>query len=281
MCRLTDRRKAKAREVFDRYTRELHDMGEIKNFRLEFELRQLWDIGYQSLKGIMIDILTNHSEYEHIAAYYMERSGSAGVISEFKTPLAKLYGLSWYHDEEREARRAAYWENAFALISQFNLTEKHDGSNILQITSSINDSLIEHLLKHPTDLQSMKPRTFEELIAELFHRSGFDVELTRSTRDGGYDIIAIGNHQIAASKYLIECKRYAETRKVDIQPVRSLYGVVQDERATKGILVTTSSFTSPAEDFLKRNRWVLEGRAFDDIKNWLHKYQRLNDFRRH
>lgn len=281
MCRLTDHRKAKVREVFDRYTRELHDTGAIENFRLEFELRQLWDIGYQSLKGIMIDILTNHSEYEHIAAYYMERSGSAGVVSEFKTPLAKLYGLSWYHDEEREAKRAAYWENALALISQFDLTEKHDGSTILQITSAVNDSLIEHLLKYPTDLQSMKPRTFEELIAELFHGFGFDVELTRSTRDGGYDIIAIGNHQIAASKYLIECKRYAETRKVDIQPVRSLYGVVQDKRATKGILVTTSSFTSPAEDFLKRNRWVLEGRAFDDIKNWLHRYQRLNDFRRH
>lgn len=281
MCRLTDRRKAKAREVFDRYTRELHDTGTIENFRLEFELRQLWDIGYQSLKGIMIDILTNHSEYEHIAAYYMERSGSAGVVSEFKTPLAKLYGLSWYHHEEREAKCAAYWENAFALISQFDLTEKHDGSTILQITSAVNDSLIEHLLKHPIDLQSMKPRTFEELIAELFHRFGFDVELTRSTRDGGYDIIAIGNNQIAASKYLIECKRYAEAKKVGIQPVRSLYGVVQDERATKGILVTTSSFTSPAEDFFERNRWVLEGRAFEDIKNWLRQYQHLNNFRRH
>ena len=281
MYRLTDRRKAKAREVFDRYTRELHDTGAIENFRLEFELRQLWDIGYQSLKGIMIDILTNHSEYAHLAAYYMERNGSAGVVSEFKQPLAKLYGLSWYHDEEREAKRAAYWENAFALISQFDLTEKHDSSTILQITSVVNDRLLEHLLKHPTYLRSMKPSTFEELIAELFHGFGFDVELTLSTRDGGYDIIAIGNHQIAASKYLIECKRYAETRKVGIQPVRSLYGVVNDERATKGILVTTSSFTSPAEDFLERNRWVLEGRAFDDIKNWLSQYQRLNDFRRH
>ena len=258
-CRLTDRRKAQAREVFDRYTRELHDTGAIEDFKLELELRQLWDIGYQSLKGIMIDILTNHSEYEPLAAYYMERSGSGLVVSEFKLALAKLYGLSSYHDEEREVKRVEYWKNAFALISQFDLTEKHDGSTILQITSAVNDRLIEHLLKHPTYLRSMESRTFEELIAELFYGFGFDVELTLSTRDGGYDIIAIGNHQIAASKYLIECKRYAEARKVGIQPVRSLYGVVKDEGVTKGILVTTSSFTRPAEDFFERNRWVLEG----------------------
>lgn len=88
-------------------------------------------------------------------------------------------------------------------------------------------------------------------------------------------MIAIGNQIIAASKYLIECKRYAEENKVGIQPVRSLYGVVTDEGATKGIIVTTSSFTSGADEFIQRHKWQLEGRDFNGILEWLKKYQRL------
>ncbi len=276
MYRLTEHRKEKARDVLDRYTRQLHDTRSIAVVRLELELRQVWGVGYQTLKHILIDILANHPEYAHLAAYYMEYSNASGVVSEFQRPLAKLYGLSsWYYDGEKETKRTAFWENAFALISQFDLKEPHNGSSILQISSVVNSKLIEYFLKNPKYLRSMKPRDFEELIAELFDGFGFDVELTQSTRDGGYDIVAIGNQHIAASKYLIECKRYAEANRVGIQPVRSLYGVVNDEGATKGILVTTSSFTQPAEDFIERNKWVLEGKAFDDIVNWLREYQRL------
>ena len=121
----------------------------------------------------------------------------------------------------------------------------------------------------------MRPRDFEQLIAELFDAFGFVVELTQSTRDNDRDIIAIGNEKIAASKYLIECKRYAESNKVGIQPVRSLYGVVSDERATKGHSCDNFLVHGSAKEFLQRNKWVLEGRAFDGIMDWLREYQRL------
>lgn len=276
MYRLTEPRKAKAREVLDHYTRQLHDRHAMAEMQLEHELRHIWGLGYQTLKDIMIDIAANHSEYAHLAAYYMEHSNALGVVSEFQEPLAKLYGLtSWYDDDQKEAKRAAYWNDAFALISQFDLTEERDGSSILRISSLVNDRLIQCFLENPSHLRTIRPRDFEELIAELFDGFGFEVELTQRTRDGGRDIVAIGNRRIAASKYLIECKRYAESTKVGIQPVRSLYGVVTDERVTKGILVTTSSFTSVAEEFLERNKWLLEGRAFDGILEWLREYQRL------
>jgi HJR/Mrr/RecB family endonuclease len=121
----------------------------------------------------------------------------------------------------------------------------------------------------------MNSRNFEELIAEFFDGFGYAVELTQATRDGGRDIIAIGNQKVAATKYLIECKRYAETNKVGVLPVRALLGVVQDEGATKGIIATTSSFSKDAQEFLNRNKWVLEGRAFDGVLEWLREYQRI------
>lgn len=243
---------------------------------LERELRDLWGMGYQSLKDVMIDILSNHAEYSHLAAYYMEHSNTPGVVTEFQSPLAKLYGLSsWSYDDAKEQKREEFWERAFAMISRFDLDAEIGGQSIIQLSSLVNDQLIAHFLKHPTHLRSMDSRHFEELIAELFDGFGYAVELTKSTRDGGRDVIAIGNRKIAESKYLIECKRYAETNKVGIQPVRSLHGVVVDERATKGIIVTTSSFTTPAEEFLQRNKWTLEGRDFEGVLEWLRMYQAI------
>ena len=51
---------------------------------------------------------------------------------------------------------------------------------------------IEQLARRGHDLRKLKPREFEQLIAELWHGFGYDVDLTKQTRDGGKDIIAIG-----------------------------------------------------------------------------------------
>jgi hypothetical protein len=278
MYRLTHKRKKLARDILEKWTRELHDRRWIDARLMEHELRECWQLGYQELKDLMIDTMENHSEFAHLAAWYMEHSNATGAVVEFQGPLSRLYGLrSWYYDDERDAKHAAYWEQAFASISQFDLRRNHDGGTILQISSIVNDKLIAWFLQNPGQLRTMRPRQFEELVAELFDGFGFQVELTKTTRDGGFDVIAIGNKTIAASKYLIECKRYAETKKVGVHPVRSLFGVVNDERATKGILVTTSSFTATADQFLQRNKWVLEGRDFDGLLKWLKEYQRLKD----
>jgi hypothetical protein len=276
MYRLTQRRKEKALDILDRYTKCLHDTRSMDAAWLERELRDVWGLGYQTLKGIMIDMLANHHEYAHLAAYYMEHSNGPGVVSEFQVPLARLYGItSWYHDDSKEQKRQEYWKTAFAIISRFDLEVVVDGQSILQVGSSVNAELMEYLLDHPADLRTMDSQHFEELVAELFDGFGYVVELTASTRDHGRDIIAIGNQNIAECKYLIECKRYTEPNKVGIQPVRSLHGVVTDERATKGIIATTSLFTSPASEFLERNRWTLEGRDFNGVVDWLKTYQRL------
>ncbi len=277
---LTDQRKKQAGDILDKYTRQLHDERRIDALALEFELRESLGIGYQTIKGVMIDILQDHPEYDHLAAYYMEHIHEAihgmGVAAEFKRPLARLFRMtSWDSDPRKERKRADYWENAFALISQFDLQQEVQGKSILTMSAQVNDELVEYFLHNPDHLRSMNHRSFEELIAELWAGFGYCTELTQATRDGGYDIIAIGNGEVAECKFLIECKRYKAERKVGIQPVRSLHGVVHSEQATKGILVTTSSFTSPAEKFLGKNKWILEGRDFEDILEWLKQYQRL------
>ena len=111
-------------------------------------------------------------------------------------------------------------------------------------------------------------------MAALFRERGFEVELTPRTRDGGKDIYAGRSDALGTSLYIIECKRYASTRKVGVEAVRKLYGVVQQERATKGIIVTTSWFTRDAIDFATPITYQLSLRDFDALKEWIQDFQR-------
>ena len=114
---------------------------------------------------------------------------------------------------------------------------------------------------------------FEELIAEIFFRKGFDVELTKRTRDGGYDIIAIQKKDFL-TKYLIECKRPDIGKKIGIRPIRELYGVKLVEKATKAILATTATFTRGSRLFFEEHKWEIEGKDFNDIMEWIRLYSR-------
>lgn len=47
------------------------------------------------------------------------------------------------------------------------------------------------------------------------------------------------------------------------------YGVSAEYGATKALLVTTSTFTGPAMDFLSRNENQMAGLDGRDLENWL------------
>jgi restriction endonuclease Mrr len=154
----------------------------------------------------------------------------------------------------------------------------YDGSSKLLIpevrieVAEVNEELIRYLAKHPQLLRDLDPRKFEELVAEIFRAKGFTVELTPATRDGGRDIQAVQKNSIGTFLYFVECKRYSSSRKVGVDVVRSLYGVKQQQRATMGILVTTSSFTKDAIDFASPLEYELSLRDFEALKSWLSQY---------
>ncbi|NER85044.1 MAG: restriction endonuclease [Leptolyngbya sp. SIO1D8] len=90
----------------------------------------------------------------------------------------------------------------------------------------------------------IQPRKFEEFIASILRYEGFEVELTPATRDGRFDILAIKHSAVTGKHtYLIECKRYSRHRKIGIAVVLNLMWVLQQNSATKGLIITTSSFS--------------------------------------
>jgi restriction system protein len=132
------------------------------------------------------------------------------------------------------------------------------------------NEFLGYFRKHPEKLYELPPRKFEELIALIFKNQGFNVELTPETGDGGFDVVAVQNDQLTGkSTYLVECKRYQADNKVGVGIIRSLYGVVTDQKATKGILATSSFFTTGAKKFEETNCNKLSLSDYDVVVGWL------------
>jgi restriction system protein len=97
------------------------------------------------------------------------------------------------------------------------------------------------------NLMEMTPTEFEALIQNLFSRMGLDTRQTRASRDGGVDCVAFDPRPIMGGKVVIQAKRYKHT--VGVSAVRDLFGTLQNEGASKGILVTTSGYGKASFDF--------------------------------
>ena len=102
-------------------------------------------------------------------------------------------------------------------------------------------------LDQRTNLMDLSPSEFESLITNLFTKMGLETRQTQASRDGGVDCVAYDPRPIFGGKVVIQAKRYKDT--VGVSAVRDLFGTMQNEGASKGILVTTSGYGKAAFDF--------------------------------
>ena len=101
-----------------------------------------------------------------------------------------------------------------------------------------------------SNLMKLSGVQFERLVTELLEKMGFRAEMTKATGDGGIDIEAVLDKPIVGGRYLFQCKRFAPESLVGGPTVREFYGALTaDRKALKGILITTSGFTSQALEF--------------------------------
>jgi restriction system protein len=113
----------------------------------------------------------------------------------------------------------------------------------------VNESDVISELDTKPNLMDLDPFEFENLVNNLFSKIGFEAKLTRSSRDGGVDVVAFDTRPILGGKVVIQAKRYKNV--VGVSAVRDLYGSMINEGASKGLLVTTSHYGTDAYNFAK------------------------------
>jgi restriction system protein len=160
----------------------------------------------------------------------------------------------------------------YDLNDEGNAQKKHIIEVATPVIVNANEAIVAELKKHPEDIFKLTSRQYEELIAELMSDMGYEVELTRATRDGGKDILASIKTDATDFLMLVEAKRYGQDHKVGVSLVRALYGTLCDYQANSGMLVTTSSFSKDAKEFQGKHQYQLKLREYADVASWIQRY---------
>lgn len=163
-------------------------------------------------------------------------------------------GVTWVLDLLHRPQLAINVLNAY-LAAHFWWMPDWRISGIFDAMALIRAAFLE--IAHPRDeLLLVQPRDFEFIIGLLFIRLGYEVIVTKRSQDGGIDIVLKKTTAGSIENSVVECKRYS--KNVGVKEVRSLLGVVERDGATRGLLVTTSSFTKNAiSESSKTNRMEL------------------------
>ncbi len=111
-------------------------------------------------------------------------------------------------------------------------------------------------------LQALGWRAFEELCAEAYRRAGYAVTETAAGADGGVDLVL----RRGGETTFVQCKHYA-VRRVDVRPVRELYGVMTAERANRGVVICSGDYTGPVREFARKvgNVTLVDGPALLEL----------------
>jgi restriction endonuclease Mrr len=142
---------------------------------------------------------------------------------------------------------------------------------VLATVEEIPFRAVELILRDPRHLSGLTPRQFEEFVAGVVDRLGFqDVRLTPRSADGGKDVIASRRVNGIPISFYFECKKYAEGNKVQLDTLRGLLGTVAHDsrKANIGVLVTTSTFTRGCHELLA-SECRLDGKDYQGLLGWV------------
>ncbi len=91
-------------------------------------------------------------------------------------------------------------------------------------------------------LLNMDPFDFERHVMHFFRSSGMIAAVTKRSNDNGYDGFARHPNGLI----VVQCKRYSSDNPVGRPALQQFKGVIEETRAFKGYMVTTSRFTLDA-----------------------------------
>lgn len=129
------------------------------------------------------------------------------------------------------------------------IEEKTPTEQLEQAFAIINDTLAEELLQKTLN---MDPTFFEHLVVDLLLAMGYgdptdgSAMVTQRSHDNGIDGI-IPQDKLGLDKIYIQAKRYAPQNTVQSKELREFIGALAEKKASKGVFITTSSFTSGAK----------------------------------
>jgi restriction system protein len=95
-------------------------------------------------------------------------------------------------------------------------------------------------------------RRFEAVVEKLMQQGGFQTRAQSHGADGGVDIWVLSRQDPSTPISLVQCKHW-QGKRVGVDKIRELRGVMASQHVSNGQLATTSTFTSDAIEFARAN----------------------------
>lgn len=268
----------------------------------EYSSFDAWEAGTQGdnsvfhigVLGQKDNLKDRYSKYKHYKFYevhgcdYLLITQSGTIVSSYVNGVLKDYydDLNLVFSIQSDNPLAYIQKATSFLAEEFGVTVSNDvelyrnptpqfKNNVelfLRHYEAIDRRLIERLSKSPDLLHQLHWRQFEELLAEVFSEFGYETEIGHGIGDEGVDLRLIKHDDIGSLLILVQAKKYAPDKKIGLQPVQALYGAVYDEKASKGILVSTCEFAPVAKRFESKNPYRIQLAGPAELKQWLKRY---------
>lgn len=130
--------------------------------------------------------------------------------------------------------------------------------------------LVQEICRNPDRIFALTAREFEQLTAELLESLGYrDVKLGQGSKDGGVDVTAYIEHPLATERIIVQCKRNSIGNKVGEPTIKQLHTDTQIHRAARGLLITTSHLTRPANLLVETYKHRLSAIDHDSLMRLL------------
>ena len=148
-----------------------------------------------------------------------------------------------------QEKRGATKDGAEPTTEELTPTEQLEAA-----MKKINDDLAADILQKARE---MSPAKFEQLVLDLLLAMGYggsNKDLTKVTpisHDNGVDGI-IPEDALGLDKIYIQAKRYKEGAPVHKPEIQQFIGALSEQKASKGVFVTTSTFTQGARESVSK-----------------------------
>ncbi|RWQ87464.1 MAG: restriction endonuclease [Mesorhizobium sp.] len=137
--------------------------------------------------------------------------------------------------------RSAFIKEQFAALRENLKTEEAEATRTVNFI--IRDAMREvakRIAFHPEEMGAVEWRDLERVLREIFEGLGYGTKLTRSGKDGGFDL----ELEVEGFLYFVEVKQWSEPKKVGQDIIERFIDVVVANAGKGGLLLSTSGFTS-------------------------------------
>lgn len=135
-------------------------------------------------------------------------------------------------------------------IARVEEKEKIDLDTITIIRRAFSQELIKRIARNSNSLQVIEWRELEYVLAEVFEKLGFGVELTPGSKDGGKDLVLTCRISGKDHVYYVEVKHWRSEQKVGRQQTVDFLNVIVNEEVDGGLFLSTYGQSSSAIESL-------------------------------